>query len=333
MAVVVYQCDTCNRKIETSQNKLGLEVIDRCIITYGCRGSLEKIKFSPLKTRPEFPVDVTDLINHTPRKILYNHEQTFLSDEWDVVHDLGAHPSVQIFIEQIIDGKISLVETDADNIEIISKNRLKIYLPSTYQGIAQCVGRSAAGIEPVVEVAARTFSTISPNNEISIATFRTGDIFRLELQFVDPVSGSLLQTLLVPFGQVTTINSPWRQVKRLLIDGRVYSARSANLGTILANANIESGTAFYISRYFHSNVSNPPPDAGYLNFNRRDVYMLMSNSPYTSVDVIKTKTKDLYEWSTPTQGIQTSFIENNQLFIYDDKLTSIFPPITVTVAK
>ncbi|KKL11760.1 hypothetical protein LCGC14_2542580, partial [marine sediment metagenome] len=36
MAIVVYKCDLCQRKIELAQNKEGLEVTGRCIITDGC---------------------------------------------------------------------------------------------------------------------------------------------------------------------------------------------------------------------------------------------------------------------------------------------------------
>ena len=47
MAVVVYQCDTCKRETYRQQNRRGLDVISRCVITNGFRRTLTLQEVKP----------------------------------------------------------------------------------------------------------------------------------------------------------------------------------------------------------------------------------------------------------------------------------------------
>ena len=98
MAIVVYKCDVCKRDIELEQNIKGLENIQRCTITHGCRGKLYQTKVLPDYVRGRLPDQVAGLDDWRQRTVLYNHEQTIESDSWLVNHNLGTFPSVSVFV-------------------------------------------------------------------------------------------------------------------------------------------------------------------------------------------------------------------------------------------
>lgn len=43
MALSIYECDTCKRTIEKKRNEQGLDIINNCIITNGCKGKMQLI--------------------------------------------------------------------------------------------------------------------------------------------------------------------------------------------------------------------------------------------------------------------------------------------------
>ena len=69
MAIVVYNCDTCKREVELPQNKEGLEVIQRCIITAGCRGKLYQTDLKLNHIRGKLPDSVIGLVDWSQREI------------------------------------------------------------------------------------------------------------------------------------------------------------------------------------------------------------------------------------------------------------------------
>ena len=61
MSTVTYKCNVCKREIKKLENKSGLTVFSRCIITEGCRGNLNKISVDPDNIRESFPAPVSGI--------------------------------------------------------------------------------------------------------------------------------------------------------------------------------------------------------------------------------------------------------------------------------
>ena len=127
MAVVVYKCNVCKREIELQRNKKGLESTNHCIITHGCRGELYQIDLFEDFIRGKFPDDVAGLDNWQQRKVLYNHSQTIERSTWNITHNMGTYPSVQVFVDRPIEGdEDNIEEIFPEDIIIVSKNTIQL---------------------------------------------------------------------------------------------------------------------------------------------------------------------------------------------------------------
>ena len=115
----VYQCDVCKRRNRVPTNKYSVDVIQRCIITKNCLGKLHKILTTAEANdvsaiTPSLP-DTKDWVQ---RRVYYLHEQAIEDSVWIVRHGLANRPSVQVFVEQLVDGVEELVEVDPQEIRV-----------------------------------------------------------------------------------------------------------------------------------------------------------------------------------------------------------------------
>ncbi len=70
MAIVVYKCDVCKREKEYIRNVEGIEKIQRCTITHGCRGKLFQVELLPDYIRASSSARVLGLDEWRERKVL-----------------------------------------------------------------------------------------------------------------------------------------------------------------------------------------------------------------------------------------------------------------------
>jgi hypothetical protein len=94
----VYQCSVCARKIRVLTSRDGIDVVQRCTITYSCRGKLNKLTTAvDVNTTPAFPTEVPGVKDWFQRKILYTHQQPIKSKVWTVNHNLANKPIVYAY--------------------------------------------------------------------------------------------------------------------------------------------------------------------------------------------------------------------------------------------
>ena len=339
MAVVRYKCDVCKRELEVPENKRGLDFVDRCIITEGCRGSLYKLERKQDFLRGEFPAKVPGLRDYTPRRVLYNHTQAIAATEWFIEHNLGVAPSVQVLIEMstTINEEQELVpcvlrnntenfdevETTDFTINIISPNELTIIFPNPQSGIAQLIARSSAPIttEEAEEAATPTFQ-LTTSTIVSIATLNStipsGSSIDLSLVYTPPgSSSSITQSYTVP----TTIAaaSPWNDFPSILIQGRQYKVRSFDAFiSEMGDGTIPNGSSFYFSQ-----IDTGSGDRAILS---REVIVLLALSPYDDVDKVKDQLIDASR-VTAINAELSFFYQDRELFAFTPIITSTFPPI------
>lgn len=335
MAVIRYKCDVCKREIEIPENKRGLDFIDRCIITEGCRGSLYKLIRKQDFLRGEFPTKVPGLRDYTARRVLYNHTQAISSTEWFVEHNLGVAPSVQVLVERstTISEETELVpcvlrnntenfddvETTDFTINIISPNELTITFPNPESGIAQLIARSSAPIA-TEEVRIETTSTIqfTTSTIVSIATLNStlssSSPITLDVDYTPAGSTTSISTAYTVNPTIATA-SPWNDFESILIQGKPYKVRSFDAFiSEMGDGTIPNGSSFYFRQVEGRTIAS------------REVIILLALSPFEDVDKIKDQIIDVSRVNISNAEL-SFFYQDRELFAFTTVVTSTFPPI------
>lgn len=336
MAVIQYKCNVCKREIDLVENQKGLEVMNRCIITEGCRGELYRINRLEDFIRGQFPDRVPGLDDYTQRRVLYNHTQSIPSTEWFVEHNLGVAPSVQVLIDIAAESTADLSETPCalvsveDNfiqveitdfdVTITSPNTLTITFDDPRSGLAQMIARSSAPVvfEESVEAETPVFQLTSTGSLLTIATRNStipqGSSVDIEIDYIPPGSLTpITKTYTVP---ITTISdSPWNDFTNVLIQGKIYRVRSFDtFVSEMSDGTIPDGSTFYFKSVNSRDIDS------------REIIILLALSPYENVDKIKDRIIDV---STVTaQNASLSFFHTDrELFTFTPIILSTFPPL------
>jgi len=339
MAVIQYQCDVCDRIIDLPQNKKGLEVVQRCIITDGCRGKLSQLAIKLDHLRGNFPERVKNLNDYVQRQTLYNHRQSVKLEEWDIVHNLGIAPSIQVFVERpkdinlneiditVIDPNslVDIFEIDPESIAIIDGNRIKVNFEQPEKGIVQLIAKSTKPkvledsiivdeIAPVIE--------LTHDSELTIATKSDDVSINLVLEFKTPTG--IFHTKDYTVDNVS-IDSAWVDFDEALIAGAKYTIRSFNFkdNDPIFNTDIPSGSSVYIK-----SIDTVPPVVGIepRSLERKEVLGLLTNYPHEVQDKNVNQYIDFFNINVNNLESQIIFNEND-LLIESKSLSSVFPAI------
>lgn len=294
MPIVVYSCDVCKRSIELQQNPKGLERISRCTITNGCRGKLFQQEVLLDFIRGQRPESVAGLDDHVTRRVLFNHEQTIARDEWDILHDLGTSPSVQVFVDRpTSDDPNKQVEILEQDQEIVSADRLILRFDRPETGIAQLIARQSDPIllrplQPLFQTTAEP-QRLTASGELTIATLDStvgvNPLITVQLEF--QVVGGGVTPFIYTADDQPSVNSPWVGIDKVVIQGKIYTVRSFPM----INAEIlrftTNGSTFSFVGYDPLAVDSFQP------FNENDTFILLADPPFESVDIINDEAIDV----------------------------------------
>lgn len=332
MAIIIYECDTCKRPLEKIRNTSGLEIMGNCIITDGCKGKLHQTDIKPASIVSSAPAPVSGLVDYIQRKVLYTHEQTLLSEVWSITHNLNAEPSVQIFVYDDDENNTQLIEIESDQIEIISNNELSITLSRAFTGVAQLIARSSNEGQtfntfedniPEIETTA-TFQ-LSTSNELTIATLYnspTEDYLDITFTFLTPNTFEKIEHDPMRFESINTALSPWGDASLVLIQGKLYTVRSQTINTNdLSNAGVQEASPFYVSTITNGASVLPSFETG-------QVFVLLTNSPYTSFDKVFSSFVDLAE-ITESNAAATTLYASGEFRSVNQLRQDAFPLIQI----
>lgn len=329
MALVVYQCDTCNRIIEKKQNKQGLEVVNNCIITDGCKGKLNFVSLKRAHSIPSITPPEQNLTDWIQRKVLHTHDQTLLSPAWEITHNLGTRPSVEVFVRLGSDD--TLTEIEPVSITVQSDDVLTINLDLPYRGTAQLISRGSSEgqqittLTPTIEQQA-TLIQLSTTQELTIATLFSSDLpgedyVDLDICFLDPSTFAETQISTLRFDDVNLVQSPWADKTSVLIKGQVYTIRSATISlTELINLGIQDASPFYVKNIYYG--STPVSELG-----KNELFVLLTNSPFQSFDKNLKETLDVSLLNRDNASTNTNLL-SNELFVNSNLIEDLFPTIT-----
>lgn len=325
MAIVVYQCDTCERTIEVPRQPKGLEVMSRCIITQGCRGKLFQTDLKIDYVRGQFPPRVEGLDDWIQRQALFTYRQTVENDEWVVEHNLGSNPAIQVFVDRP-NGLLEIIPLE---IEIVDANNTIIRFDRDETGIAQLVSRITnpdilqALAVPEEQV---NITQITNGSELTFATLYAASgsplnaNITVDITYVLNNGTTLLKQYLVDDNP--SITSPWVNYNEIIFKGRTYLVRSFNIIIPeITNGTISNGASFYFS-----NISNQIAGT-YTGFRPLESIILLANDPYAIADKNKSQFINLLSINSALDATNAFFYNNGELFASNNIIQSVFPPI------
>lgn len=310
MATITYQCNICDREIDLLENKQGLTTFSKCVITYGCKGKLIAVKRNQDNIRETFPAEVATLEDYSPRNLLFNYTQLYPSNTWDIIHDLNTIPAVSAYV---YDQNNNLSELDPTQYTIltISSNKLKLIFNTTYTGKVQLISRNSIQNLPasvptpvsLTQVTSKGYFVFAipkyltrfdyPPTTLPIPTLPLNlqnSTIRIEVTIQKPNREAEICTEYLNPSLANTSWNTWNEI--LIRKRRNYYLFSKNildfrtLGNITSQNDIPEGTQLTISRIdFGTGVLQP--------IETEQLFILLSNSPYTANDKIKNKLIDV----------------------------------------
>ena len=322
----VYKCSVCSRSVRVPTNKQGMDVLQRCIITYNCQGKLHRVTLAKeINETPAFPPEVQNVSDWFQRKVLYTHEQPVQSMTWTIKHNLANRPKIYLYVNRIIGGEETLVKVDAKTEMTIDLNTVQVTFEIAESGLAQCIALASQNSTNPTATSATVGSTdavqiTSDTGEITIATLTEDALVGVGITY--RTSGTEIDVAIDYAGIDTTpsVESPWAGAGHLVINGKLYTVRSFNITkTPLAPAYFAAGAVPTGSTFFISTFSNAPPAPG-------QCLILLGRSPYATVDRIYDKYIDAASISSVAPQL---FYSTGKAFTNPAVIRSTYPPILV----
>lgn len=328
MAIVVYRCDVCKRTLELPRNVDGLERIQRCTITQGCRGRLYQTQLLPDYIRGGIPDDVSGLDNWVQRKVLHNHEQVIERAEWTIVHNMGIYPIVTVFVNRPLEGNLdNQEEITPDDIVIVDDNTVKLVFSRPYSGIAQLIGRQSDPdiLQPYERVAESVVAPVqlSYNGEITIATRinTLGDDVSMPFNVLFNTTTGTNPTITYTVDDQPTLNSPWLDYDKVVIKGKIYTVRSfSGLVTEMTTGVINSGASFRFVSVDHDN------NTVFRDIEPGEVLILLASDPYQIVDKQRDRFIDVTS-VTATVNPFSLYYDTGEFFAEQKIVQTVYPYI------
>lgn len=253
MTVITYQCNKCQRQINLVQQKTGIDHIGHCNITAGCRGVLYQIDVHQDYIRGQIPPSVEGLQNWEQRKVLYNYIQTVARDTWNIVHNLGTLPVVEVFVSvPTSQNPNNLQAIQPETITFPDANTAILTFPRVYSGQAQLIARASnpdlLHPRPVIPSVPVTNLQLTNNGELTLAT-KISSIGSLPNITVILQYTSATGTTTRGYTATNSPNSesPWSDVNTILVKGKGYIVRTMDIQSIeTVNGTITNGTTIQL---------------------------------------------------------------------------------------
>lgn len=315
-----YQCDLCKRSIRVPVNRSGLDIINHCIITEGCAGTLHMVTTVAAKNAiTAIPPEVIGLNDWFSRKILFTFDQTIERAAWTIAHNLGTKPVVQVVVNRVgVDGKNQLIELAPDQytITIVDLNNIILNFTRPESGVAQCIGSASTNLvnPQIIEPVTVGQFTLSANGEVTLAVTDFSVPIAVTVTFLTST------TSIVEHYAITGTNaeSPWFSTQQVFILGKKLTVVSFNLienasdPSKFIDGSITSGDLVTMT---FDNSSQATPN-----------YILLTKSPYNFVDRI---TDQIVDVTSLAQFDSSFFYKPNSIVTSTTSLKNIYPPIVI----
>lgn len=343
MATITYKCNVCDREIDLLENKQGLTTFAKCVITYGCKGKLLSIHRNPDNIRESFPAEVAGLEDYSPRNVLFNYTQTLPANIWVIDHDLNTAPAVSAYV---YNQSNVLTELDPKEYKIltVSSNQLKLVFNGTFTGKAQLVSRNSIKNNPVGIPNSTALTQVTSNGYFVFAIPKYLTKFdypptllpppglpydlhsvpvRIEVSIKKPNEEEEICT---EYLTNSLSNTPWNGWNEVLIrKRRNYYLFSKSIlafrtlgGETVKFSDIPDGTQLKITRIDYGTGVLQPLET-------ESLFIMLSNSPYTTNDKIKNLLVDVGDMVDNTIDYFT--YKTSDFFVDQSNVDKTYPDI------
>lgn len=322
----VYECSVCKRKVRVPTNRFGMDVMQRCNITAGCKGKLGRVtQAKDINATPAFPPEVTGVGDWFQRKILYTHDQPIESATWLVKHNLGNKPIVHVFTYTLVDGESILVGQEPDAVRTVDLNTIEVSFTKPTSGLVQCISLASENLTNSAATAATVASSeamqiTSDGSELVIATALTAPLVTLTLSYTTSAEVPNVDIEYADIDTTAALDSPWSGVRRVMVNGRRYVVRSFNLTlddaaiTAFQSGLIPTGSPFRITKINGVAVK------------QHDVLILLARTPFTTID----RNYDQYVDPALVDTVDPElYWESSKGYCKPNVLRTTYPPILV----
>jgi hypothetical protein len=280
--------------------------------------------------RGQRPPPVLGLEDYVQRRVLFNHTQTIARDEWDIVHDLGTSPSVQVFVNRPTsedpDNTIEILEQDQ---EIVSPDELILRFDRPETGIAQLIARQSDPIllRPLQVLFEPTIppQRLTASGELTIATLDTTvgvePLITIEVEF--QIAGGGIAIFTYTADDQPSIVSPWVGVNKVIIVGKSYTVRSFPIINAEVLRLTTNGSTFQFTGVDPNGIVNFQP------INANDMFILLADPPFENVDIIEDEAIDVAD-VTSTNNPFAFALSGTEAIADPVVVTRIFPLIRPT---
>ncbi len=324
MASILYRCNTCKREIALTENKLGLTVFAKCIITEGCKGTLYTLNRNPniLRQDLDFPPVVAGLNDYVERRAFFEKNINIKSNPWKIEHNLGVSPSVSVYFYDENTNQPYEVSPDDYTVTVVDKNNIEIGFNVQREGTVHLVSRSSVPREVVTVTESVDLFQVSNQGKMDFAVPIITEVSGDKINLADAQLGLKIE-ILIPSNPITTVegdylvdgqdsDSPWFGWDTILLNKRrAFSTKSLNILDVFSEtfteisslSDIPDGTSFKIQQIKFVDV--------YQSIEPRLLMLLLSQEPYETPDKIRDHLVDTGELLLST---------NNRFFVYDGEV-------------
>lgn len=319
MAVVEYQCDTCNRKIHLQRNIKGLETLKQCNITQNCVGHLQQTNVLENFVRGSLPVDVSGLSNQEFRKCVFDYVQKIARKEWKIEHKLGNVPIASVY-------DVAGVLLTEYTITVVDSNNIILTFNEATSGSAQLIVNNTSVVQPQVNtITQNLYQQLTYSGNMVVATTMRDALLTLVIEFTNTDGTTFTHSYDL---DLTNNDDSWSDFNNVVIKSKQYIVRSFNSffddslnGKTFRFKSISNGNS-------NQDVYFDAQDRPLNNTNNalNNIFILLSGKSRSFCDKISNKVIDCS--SVTKTNNQFEFIITNREFLSSEKvIQDVYPPV------
>ena len=278
MSIVVYQCDTCSRKIEIPREVNSVETAGNCVITEGCLGRMFQVSLLEdfIRGKPLTPDEkLTDKIK---KSSLYNRNVSVPRITWKINHQMRAFPLPVVMVDRPTTSNPNYqIRKEPAEIKYLDENTVLLTFDRAESGSVQLVAfesiRSAQSTVDNTTITTRRVSYGTGNRTTLTIAIRPGfGAVNIPVSVKITTNNKAIIYQEWHASSSLTINSPWRSYSSVVIGGYEYELRDL---TAMVSSIPNGSTVELISIN----------DTAVKDYDMDTVLVLLSVSPYGIFDL------------------------------------------------
>jgi hypothetical protein len=277
---------------------------------------------------PASTPNVVGLENWFQRKVIFNYTQGVEAAVWNVTHNLGSVPTLQVLVNRdTVDGVVAMETTEYEMV-VVDLNTITVTFDVPQSGTIQCIAHASTNTtnpQPKPEVLVNTNQPVSNTGIVTIATLAQDPpgVIDITLTLRNPISGNDVPYAYSDIDSIPDAESPWAGAQRILVAGRTYDVRSFNIhNPDVMTAPLVNGSPITIKVDM-----DPDTGPGVLPVTTyKQCLILLGVPPYDVPDRVTDKYVDV---ATISATLPELYYNSGEVYCGSQLVKTTYPPIVV----